>query len=92
MDVGTEPGTTLVVGEATGVNPLKTGLATASVTAGDTYPDGVEACSVANRSAVGAEAGPTSPHPSMNTSVVTVQTSFVLVVIQFEIFKMELLA
>ena len=92
MVVGTEPGAELMVGDATGVKPVKTGLAIASVTAGDTYPEGVEACSVANRLSVGEEAGPTSPHPRMNSSVTAVHKSFVLVVIQFEVFKIELLA
>ena len=94
MEVGTELGTELFVGEGTGVNPLNTGLDTGSVAAGagEETPDGVEACSVANRSDVGAGAGPTSPQPRIKSSVPVIQKSFVLVVIQFDRFKIKLLA
>jgi hypothetical protein len=83
MDVGTEPGTVFVVGDGTGVNPLNTGVDIASVAAREGPPRGVDACSVANRSEVGAEAGPTSPHPRMKSKAPIIQISLVLVIIEF---------
>ena len=91
MDVGAEPGTAFVVGDATGVNPLNTGVAIASVAAGEGPPNGVDACIVANRSEVGAGAGPTNPHPRMKSNVPVSQSSLVLVIIEFNRFKIELL-
>jgi hypothetical protein len=82
MDVGTEPGTAFDVGDATGVNPLNIGVAIASVGAGVGPPKGVDACSVANRSEVGAAAGPTSPHPRMKSNALVIQMSLVLVIIE----------
>jgi len=75
MEVGTELGAELLVGEGTGVNPLNTGVDTGSVAAGtgEETPEGVEACSVANRSEVGAGAGPASPQPRMMNSVPAIQ-------------------
>lgn len=82
MDVGTEPGTVFDVGEATGVNPLKTGVDIASFGAGVGPPKGVDACSVANRSEVGTGAGPTSPHPRMKSNTLVIEMSLVLVIIE----------
>jgi hypothetical protein len=47
---------------------------------------------VRNRSEVGTGAGLTSPQPRMKNSVHAIQKIFVLVVIQFNCFKVELLA
>ena len=84
MEVGTEPGAALDVGDGTGVNALNTGLDTACVTMGESPPSGVEACIVANRSGVGCAAGLTSPHPRMNSSAPDIHTSLVLVIFQFD--------
>ena len=92
MEVGMEPGIELLVGDATGVNALNTGLAMTCVAAGGKSPEGVDACIVRNRSDVGTGAGLTSPHPRMKNSVHAIQMIFVLVVIQFDCFKVELLA
>ena len=83
MAVGTEPGTASVVGDATGVNPLNAGVEIASVAAGEGPPNGVDACIVANRSEVGAGAGPTIPHPRRKSNVIVIQISLVLVNIEF---------
>lgn len=84
MEVGTEPGTEFDVGVAIGVNALKMGVVTVCVTAGDTNPDGVEACSVANRSSVGTAAGRPRLQARMKTIVPPIHKSFALVVIHFE--------
>lgn len=84
MEVGTEPGTALPVGDATGVNPLNTGVNPACVAPGVDAPKGVEACSVANRSDVGAGAGPINPQPRTKSSVPVIQISLVLCIVQFE--------
>lgn len=92
MEVGTEPGAELLVGDATGVRPVKTGLAISCVAGGGKSPEGVDACIVRNKSDVGAGAGPTSPHPRMKDSVHAIHNSLVLIVIQLDRFKVELLA
>lgn len=84
MEVGTEPGTALDVGEGTGVKPLNTGLAAGWVTAGESPPSGVEACSVANRSGVGDVAGLNSPQPRMKSSPIEINKSLDLVFFQFD--------
>ena len=85
MDVCAEPGFDVFgVGEGTGVNKLKTGLPTASVTAGDENPEGVDACSVANRSGVGDDAELISPHPRMKNSAAVSQISLLLFMIQLD--------
>lgn len=84
MDVGTEPGTEFVVGVATGVKPLNTGVNTGCVTAEVGAPKGVDACSVASRSEVGAAAGLTSPHPRVKSKALVIQMSLVLVIIELK--------
>ena len=79
MGVPAEPG--FEVGEGTGVKPPKTGVVTDSVTAGERYPEGVDACSVANRSGVGEDAGPKSPHPRIKKSPMDIHKSLVLFMI-----------
>ncbi len=84
MAVGAEAGLEFPVGEGMGVKPVKTGVTIDSVTTGDTYPEGVDACSVANRSGVGEKAGAESPHPSMNRSAPLNQNNLALVIIQLD--------
>lgn len=84
MELGTEPGTESVVGVATGVNPLNTGVDIACVATGVDAPKGVEACSVANRSEVGSAAGETSPQPRIKSNATVIQISLVLFIIQFK--------
>ena len=67
-----------------GVEKLKMGVATSSVTAGDKNEEGVEACSVANRSGVGEETGVKIPHPRMKISAVVIHKSFDLFIIQVD--------
>ncbi len=69
------------VGEGTGVKKLKTGVVPASVPAGEENPEGVEACSVANRSEVGTALGVNSPHPSMknNAAVSPIRLKFFMI-------------
>jgi hypothetical protein len=62
----------------------KTGVAMDSVTTGDVDEEGVEACSVANRSGVGEETGVKIPHPRMKISAVVIHKSFVLFIIQVD--------
>ena len=83
MDVSDELG--FDVGEGIGVIGLKTGAVPASVAAmGVEPPEGVEACSVANKSGVGEEAELKTPHPKMKNSVAVIQISLFLLVIQFD--------
>lgn len=85
MGVCAEPGFEVFdVGDGTGVKKLKTGVVIASVTAGEENPEGVDACSVANRSGVGEEAGLISPHPRMKNSAAVSQMSLLLFMIQFD--------
>lgn len=57
-----------------GVGKSKPGVAISSVAAGDENPDGVEACSVANRSAPGVEGGLKRPHPRMKRNATTIHS------------------
>ncbi len=83
MDVSDELG--FDVGEGTGVIGLKTGVVPASVAAtGVESPEGVDACSVANRSGLGEEAELKTPHPRIKNSVPVIQISLFLLVIQFD--------
>jgi len=84
MDVSDELG--LDVGEGTGVMGLKTGVVPASVSPATRVepPEGVEACSVANRSGVGEEAKLKTPQPRIKNSVPVIQISLFLLVIQFD--------
>jgi hypothetical protein len=67
-----------VVGVATGVKALKTGaVLVASAATGEEYPDGVEACSVANRSESGAGVGANKPHPRIKSSAPVIHNSLV---------------
>ena len=81
MDVRAELGLEFEVGEGTAVKPPKTGVVINSVTTGETYPEGVDACSVANKSGVGEDAGLKSPHPRIKKSPVVIHKSFVLFMI-----------
>ncbi len=73
------------VGEGTGVIGLKTGVVPASVAAtGVEPPEGVDACSVANKSGVGEDPELKTPHPRMKNSVAVIQISLFLLVIQFD--------
>lgn len=84
MDVSEELG--FDVGEGTGVIGLKTGVVPAPVATatGVEPPEGVDACSVANKSGVGEEAELKTPHPRMKNSVAVLQISLFLLVIQFD--------
>jgi len=80
MDVPAEMG--MDVGDGTAVKELKTGLVDiASVAAGEEYPEGVDACSVANRSGVEEEAGLKSPHPRMKRMTTVIHRNLVLFII-----------
>ena len=68
----------------TGVEKLKSGVASSWVAAGDENEEGVEACSVANRSGVGVEAEPRNLHPRMKISVIIEHGSLALFVVQFD--------
>jgi hypothetical protein len=61
------------------------------VAAGDENEEGVEACSVANKSGVGEEAELRKLHPRMKNRVIIVQTSLALCRLQLDRFKIELL-
>ena len=81
------------VGEGTGVIELKMGVVPASVPAtGVEPPEGVDACSVANRSGVGEEAELKTPQPSRKNSAAVIQISLFLLMIQFDCFKSKFLA
>ena len=82
------------VGEAgeTGVEKLKSGVVISWVVAGDESEEGVDACSVANRSGVGAEAELRKLHPRMRVTVMIVHSSLALFMFQIDRFKIELLA
>ena len=93
MDGDFDPKLGLDVGEGIGVNELKMGVVTDSVTAtGETYPEGVDACSVAYRSGDVEEAGRKSPHPSMKNSKTMIQMNLVLLMFHFDGFKVKFLA
>ena len=66
------------------VEKLKSGVAGSWVAAGDENEEGVEACSVANRSGVGVEAEPRNLHPRMKISVIIEHGSLALFVVQFD--------
>ena len=70
-------------GKAVGmdVEKLKSGVAIGSTGAGDENDEGVNACSVANRSGVGDEAGLKSPHPKTKKRVMVIQESLILFMI-----------
>ena len=78
MDVCAVFGVESEVGEGTWVKPLNTGVLIDSVTAGEEYPEGVEACSVANRSGGEEEAGLNSPHPRMKRMPIVIHKKFIL--------------
>jgi hypothetical protein len=84
MEVGTEPGTALDVGDGTAVKALNAGLAAACVTAGESPPSGVDACSVANRSGVGGAAELTRPHPRIKNKPTDINKSLALDFFQFD--------
>lgn len=71
------------------VGKLKSGVVAASLAAGDARPGGVEACSVANRSGVGEEAG--RLHPINRREKVTAEMSPALLLIQFDRLKIKFL-
>ena len=75
----------------TGVEKLKSGVAPGWVAAGDENEDGVEACSVANRSGVGEEAELRKLHPRIKVTVMIVHNSLPLFMFQLDRFKIELL-
>lgn len=68
----------------TGVEKLKSGVAIGWVAAGDEKEEGVEACSVANRSGVGAEAELRKLHPRMKVTVIIVHSSLALFMFQLD--------
>lgn len=68
----------------TNVGKLKSGVSAESVAIGDEKDEGVEACSVANRSGVGEEAGLKSPHPSIKTRAITLQRNLFLLIIDLD--------
>jgi hypothetical protein len=70
-------------GETGGVK-LKSGVVISWVDAGDESEEGVEACSVANRSGVGEEAELRKLHPRMKVSVMIVQNSLALCMFQLD--------
>jgi hypothetical protein len=72
-----ESGFEFEVGEGTAVKPLKIGVAIDSVTAGETYPEGVDACSVANRSGASEVAGVNSPHPRTKKRPIDIHKSLI---------------
>ena len=61
-----------------------TGVAIASGAAGDESEEGVEACSVANRSGVGVDTELRKLHPRMKLSVMIVHSNLDLFTIQFD--------
>lgn len=75
----------------TGVEKLKSGVAIGWVAAGDEKEEGVEACSVANRSGVGEEAELRKLHPRIKVTVIIVHSSLPLFMLQLDRFKIELL-
>ena len=88
MDVVTDSG--LDVGEGIGVKKLKLGVAPISV-AGEENPEGVEACSVANRSGVGAAEGVNNPHPRRKKRAAVSHSNLFFFVFQFDRFNVEFL-
>ena len=78
-----------VGGVAFGVGCWRSGVDICSVGAGEEFVSGVAACSVANRSGVGVEAG--RLHPARARKMRNVRKSPDLLVIQFDRFKVELL-
>jgi len=75
-----------------GDRKLETGVARDSVAAGDKSEEGVEACSVANRSGVLEEAGEKIPHPRIKMSAVIIHKSFALFIIPINGLKIEFFA
>jgi len=84
IDVGGEAGFEFPVGDGMGVKPLKTGVEIVSTGMGEEKPEGVAACSVAKRSAVGAGAGLMSPHPRRKMTAPVSQMNLTRLVIQFD--------
>jgi len=70
--------------EGTSVEKLKSGVAPGWVAAGDENEEGVEACSVVNRSGVGLEAELRKLHPRIKLSVMIVHSSLDLFMIQLD--------
>ncbi len=89
-----EPGLAgLVVGVATGVNPLKTGeVGVTSEATGEVYPSGVEACSVAYRSEPGVAGAVNKLQPSMKSSAAANPRSLIFCGFQLDRFKFKFLA
>lgn len=86
---GIDAGPPAEVGFGDGIS--KPGVMIASVAAGNEDEEGVEACSVASRSGVGADAGVKSPHPNRKISTLTIQKSLILFIIQFNRLKIKFL-
>ena len=82
------------VGEAgeRGAGKLKSGVVISWVVAGDESEEGVEACSVANKSSVGLEAELRKLHPRMKVTVRIIHSGLALFMFQLDQFKIELLA
>jgi hypothetical protein len=74
----------------TAVEKLNAGVAIGCVASGASTNEGVEACSVANRSGVGVEAG--RLHPAVKAHISNVKINFVLWMFSFNGFKVALLA
>ena len=75
----------------TGVEKLKSEVVISWVVAGDESEEGVDACSVANRSGVGLEAELRKLHPRMKATVMIIHSSLALFMFQLDRFKIELL-
>ena len=67
-----------------GVEKLNSGVSINWVVAGDEKEEGVEACSVANRSGVGVEAELRKLHPRMKLSVMIIHSNLDLFTIQLD--------
>ena len=79
-----------VGGVVFGVSCWRSGVAICSVDAAGKFVSGVAACSVANKSGVGVEAG--RLHPAMTRIRRNVKKRLNLFVVQFDRFKADLLA
>jgi len=82
----------LVVGDGMDVNALKTGaVGVVSPPTGEAYPDGVEACSVANRSEFGVAGAVNRPQPITKNKAAASHNILFFFRNQFDGFKIEFL-
>ena len=83
----------LSVGVAIGVKLVKTGdVGVASDVTGETYPSGVDACSVANRSESGVAGAANRLHPRTKTSAAASHSNLIFFRFQLDQFKFKFLA